>query len=432
MVVLPFRSFAKLTAEDLAAISGTLVKRFAEDGAVELVDPVPELADKGADVWLEADTLLLKGMKDYENLEFISAVTSLRRAAELQEETFREFSDTLGRRRMRETYLHLGLSRMEQGEVEEAEDWFARAARVDPLFEPDPRSYPPSARKKFAEAKEGAGVAYESSRDRLRELAKIVGADVIVSGGVRQEDASRWSIEVAWVDRWSGRSAIESVTAAAGDREALVTALDGAGPKLLAGVLSRPWPPGGTLLAVRRRATIGVVGAMLPDASIRHDTGLGQVYEWQEDVLQQGVYVGYAPWERGPWALETDLAVLLPQRMADRGWEQPTNAEGEFQTTAALDARLVHTVNRGGWGVSAGAGVAFNESIAAFRTVQTRSGVVFLWVTPVVTVGASRRLRDVAGVQTYVRLQVGAQYDVLGAGPSDWMFHSVAAGGLAF
>lgn len=432
LVLLPLQSYA-LSAEELDGVTRSLVERFRADPAIELVDAVPVLGEKAADDWLKADKLLYDGIQDYQDLQFVKAVEQLRESAELMERTFREFADVQGRRRMRDGYLHLGLARLEQGEQMEAEDWFAKAARVDPGFQPDPRAYPPAVRAQFLAVKtERLDASYEASRERLRELGKIVGVDVVVAGGVRHDAESGWFVEVAWVDRWSGRSAVETATTR--QREDLPKVVGDAAPKLIAGVLQKPWPPIGTSRSrTRRRFTVGAAGAYIPDARIVKPAGEGgQVYRWNDDIRQGGVHFAITPWERGVWAIETDVALYFPQKMSDRGWSSTFDASGDFQGGGSLGAHVVRSVALGRWGLSAGAGLALNESIASFRSQQTETGVVFLWMTPVVTASATRTLLARDGLETFVELQIAANYDALGSGPANWMIQSVAGGGVAF
>lgn len=433
LVLLPLQSYA-LSAEDLDAVSRELVERFRADPNVEVVDAAPVLGEKASGDWLKADKLLYDGIQDYQNLEFVKAVEQLRESAELMERSFREFSDVQGRRRMRDAYLHVGLCRLEQGEQKEAEDWFAKAARVDPGFEPDPRAYPPAVRAKFLEAKnERLDSAYEASRDRLRELGKLVGVDVVVAGGVRRESNERWSIEVAWVDRWSGRSAVE--TAPAASREDLARAVREASPKLIAGVLQKPWPPdGATASRTRRRFSMGGAGALLPDARIRKQASQGgQVFTWNDDIQQTGVRFALCPWERGGWAMETDLSIYLPQKMAPGGWDGSIgDASGTIEGGGNLGAHALRTFRRGRWGVTGGAGLAINESIASFRSSEIATGVVFIWMSPVVSISGTRTVIARGGVDTFVEVELAASYDALGSGPSEWLFQSVAGGGIAF
>lgn len=444
VVLLPLESHA-LAPEDLDAAGRRLAERFRADEAIELVDALPLLVERASDDWLKADKLLYDGIQDYQNLQFVKAVEQLGESAELMERTFREFADAQGRRRMRDAYLHLGLARLEQGEQNEAEEWFARAARVDPGFQPDPRSYPPAVRAKFQQAKrESLDASYEASRERLRELAKLVGVDVVVAGSVRRaadderrpterrQEAPRWFVEIAWVDRWSGRSAVDSVEAHEGSPDAIAAALDGAAPKLIAGVLQRPWPPALAARRSRRRITVGPTAALLPAARIVRSAGGGQVYEWSDTLVQRGAYVSFSPWERGAWSVETDVSVFAPQPMSSGGWETTFEATGEIQGAAAVGARAVRTVKRGGWGVAGGAGLAFNEAIASFRSPQTETGVVYLWFAPVVSLAASRTLLARGTMETFVELKVNAEWDALDAGPSDWRIQSVAAGGVTF
>lgn len=446
VVLLPLESHA-LAAEDLDAVTRHLAARFRADEGVELVDAIPVLADRGSGEWLRADKLLYDGIQDYQDLEFVKAVEQLRESAELMEHSFREFADAQGRRRMRDAYLHLGLARLEQGEQTEAEEWFGRAARVDPGFLPDPRAYPPAVRAKFQEAKsERQSAGYEASRDRMRDLARLAGVDVVVAGSVRRaaEDERRpgtgrsaaagtpWFVEIAWVDRWSGRSAVDSIEAPDGSRAALLAALDIGTPKLIAGVLQRTWPPAVASRRSRRRIAVGPTVAMLPSARIVRSAGGGQVYRWSDTLVQRGAYVAFAPWERGAWSLETDVSLFLPQPMSPGGWETTFEATGEIHGAAAVGARAMHTVRRGGWGFSGGAGLAFNEAIASFRSPQTETGVVFLWLAPVVSLAASRTVLARGGVETFVEVKVNAEYDALHAGPSDWLLQSVASGGVTF
>lgn len=432
VVLLPLQSFA-LSAEELDAVSRALGEQFRADPAIELVDAVPVLGEKAADDWLKADKLLYDGIQDYQDLEFVRAVEQLRESADLMERTFREFADVQGRRRMRDGYLHLGLARLEQGEQMEAEDWFAKAARVDPGFQPDPRAYPPAVRAQFLEVKtERLDASYEASRDRLRELGKLVGVDVVVAGGIRHEAEGGWFVELAWVDRWTGRSATE--TAATTGREDLAKVVRDATPKLIAGVLQKPWPPPGTARSrMRRRFTVGAAGAYIPNARIVKPAGVGgQVYRWNDDIQQGGVHFSITPWERGVWAIETDVALYLPQKMSDGGWSSSFDASGEFQGGGSLGAHVTRSVAFGRWTLGAGGGIALNESIAAFRSPQTETGVVFLWMTPVVSASATRTLLARDGLETFVELQFAANYDALNSGPADWMIQSVASGGVAF
>lgn len=433
LVLLPLQSYA-LTAEEIEEVSRALLERFRADRQVELVDAVPILGEKAASDWLKADKLLYDGIQDYQDLEFVKAVEQLRESVELMERTFREFADIQGRRRMRDAYLHLGLSRLEQGEQQDADDWFAKAARVDPGFQPDPRVFPPAVRSKFLSVKgERLDSSYESSRDRMRELAKIVGVDVVVAGGVRHDDDPQrggWFVEVAWVDRWSGRSAVDTATAQ--EKSALARAVRDAAPRLLASVLQRPWPPAGRGARTRRRFTVGAAGAVMPGARIRQNAGGGQVYRWSDDIEQGGVHFGLSPWERGAWAIETDVSLYLPRKMSSGGWETEFDATGEFRGGGALGAHVLRSFRAGGWSVAPAVGIALNESIASFRSQQTETGKVFVWMTPVLSVAAQRTLSSREGLETFVELDVAASYDALGSGPSPFMLQSVASGGVAF
>ena len=434
-MLLPLQSYA-LTAEELESVSRVLLERFRADPALDVVDAAPVLAEKASGDWLKADKLLYDGIQDYQNLEFLKAVGQLRESAELMERTFREFADVQGRRRMRDAYLHVGLARLEQGEQAEAEDWFAKAARVDPGFEPDPRAYPPAVRAKFLEAKnERLDASYEANRGRLRELGKLVGVDVIVAGGVRREpgEGGEWFVEIAWVDRWSGNSSVE--TARAASREDLARAVRDASPKLIAGVLQKPWPPeGSTASRTRRRFSMGGAGSLMPGARIRKEASQGgQVFRWNDDIQQTGVRFALCPWERGGWAMETDLSIYLPQKMAQEGWDRNIgDASGTFEGGGSVGAHALRTFRRGRWGATFGAGLAINESIASFRSSEIATGVVFIWMSPVVSISGTRTVIARGGVDTFVEVELAASYDALGTGPSDWLFQSVAGGGIAF
>lgn len=428
--VLRLRSLSA-NPDDLAALSAQLTEALASAEGIEVLDPVAALVEKGANDWLRADKLLYDGMQDYAALRLEEAIAKLREAAELGQASFRADGDAQGSRRIREACFYLGLAHLELGEMREAEEWLGRAVLAEPTFVPDPRSYPPAARTKYAEVREAAsGPAYETARDMLEPMAARIGADVLVTGGVGRTPQGTDVLEIVIADRWKGRLAVESIPATGSSRERFSAALAAATPRLVAQVLDRPW---GTAATRRPRARASVGYAMHVYDRLALDGRVGsQSFRYRGNVVLHGVALSLTPWQRGALSVETDLAFFAPRALARGGFRKPSLAEGRVLFAGAAAVRGVGTLRAGRWAFAGGAGLAVNEIVAGlaapdFAAPDNQLGIETFWPAPLVTASVRRELWSSA----HLKLDVAAEYDAF-TGPARGSVRTALSGGMSF
>ena len=426
--------------EELAALSDELTKKLAATDGVTIVDAVAPLVEKGADEWLRADKLLYDGIQDYGDLKFDSAVEKLSEAVTIGESTFREYADAQGPRRLREAYLYLGLSKLEQGDELDATEWFKRAARVDPTFEPDERDYPPAARAKYEQVR--ADVAQSPTvvgRETLEPLAEKVGADVIVAGRVTHGAGGDRALEIVIDDRWKARLSVESVPID-GDTANAVSALDLEMPNVTSHVLDRSYDP---FAVATRRISAGFAMLSVAPAHFRGSVpGNGSPYDVRRGASLGGLAIEAMPIRRGGYALRAHLSIYPLSTDLPVAKAQPPSTT-TFQPRVVFAFRLgglaVREWQHGPWNASAGVGAAAQEvsyGIAAPSWGNAGNVAAYnpVWISPMAGLSGAYHF----GRAGFVQLSLEGQYDGAAVrvssepAASQFSLESVAQGGVSF
>ena len=432
VVVLPLQSY-EVQSEPLDRLTRHLRRRVAEDAGLRIVDPIPLLIDAGSDQWLHADKLLFDGMQDYNNLDYASAVTKLRKAAEISERSFRDLADVHGKRRMREIYLYLGLSRLEQGEPSEADLWFLQAAQVDPTFEPDALNYSPAARKAYAAAREKLAGAPPLTRDRLSTVCALAKADVILAGGVTLSSASAdpgMGVELVVYQREGGLLRAQRLTLSGGETDIEVTevALDENLPPLLAALAGRPWPEPTPPSRLGGQLTAEYTGGLMPEADILLKVR-NQQFRYEGPVTQHGIGLRVVPWQHGGWSAEARLAFYAPRALPGTGGlPSATNPRGSLPFSATLGGELTRTWFVGDWQLGAGAGLGVRQLVGTFNSDISLKTDAWTWFYP----SASAVVRRDLSKRSYTYMRVGAEYDVFSAGVAPFTLTWSAGAGIGF
>jgi hypothetical protein len=443
VAVLRLRSWVA-TPEELASLSEDLKTAIGKEPGLSVVDVSPPLVEKGADDWRHADKLLDDGIAAYGDLRLPEAVENLREAVELCRATYREYADVLGPRRLREAYLYLGLAKLEQGDEADAQEWFRQAARMDPSFEPDPRSYPPAVREKYRDAKQGlTGAPYESSRDILEGMAEKVGADVVVTGGVTKGPGGQRMLEIVIDDRWKGRMLVES--AQAGDTpDAASAALAAELPKITARIHDKGFDPP----AVARMSAGGGYALRFSHEAEFHGSLGSSDYQWRRPLALSGFHIAFVPWSHRGISIPTDLAFYAPDSLSHGGFEGPgfpdhpsrtKSVQGRMIFFGSFGVAVTPTWNVGATAFSAGPGLVVNDTVLAFAkpsfaaSTKDETGQAAFWIVPTLRT----QFRRTVGRQGFVEVGFIGEYDrfarTLGLDePDDWSIRSQAVGGVSF
>lgn len=413
----------------MESVSAEITSRLRDRKEISVLDPIRSLSQEGSDHWPEADHLLFSGIEAYrEKLDYPEAVKDLRASLAIDDATWREYADLQGPTRVRDACVYLGLARLEQGDAEEAESWFQRAATTDPGFVPDEKQFPPAARKAFAAARgKLTGVPVETSLDRLLPMAEHMGADVLVTGGVGATRNGGVTLQLIVVDRRTGESNQQSVGGGDGSREALLKAVEEVAPQLLSRVLGAEIIAREAALS-RVRYEVGLDAREMPGAKVNSVDAAGGRYNWSGVFALAGVRLGVT--RLTPGSLLIDGGITLVPGEAQPGSFINSLPGATLGSQLALGAHgyLAPARQWQGWTFAAGPGLEATYDLLVLRSSGSLVYLSPTWAGPAVLGLARRNI----GRSAFIQGALGAEYDFLGHAPAPFAVRAQLTAGTSF
>jgi tetratricopeptide (TPR) repeat protein len=366
----------------------------------DAANPWPALIDRNEALWLESDKLLFDGKTAYQALSYDEAEPKLLRAAEIMESSHRALADPLGPRRLRETYLHLGMAFLERDQTDKAVEWLKKAVTVDPGFEPDPRLYAPAVRTAYGDVRRTlTGAPARPSGTTLAELAATTSVDVIVATAL--STGPKKSLAAVTWDNRAGTMFAETVQVGGASLGQLKPALRVLSSSILGRVVGKRTRTltGSYAMAMWPRATIPLKAARQP-------------YEYEGGLTLNGVAVSMSPWRNSQWVARATLALYLPRDIPGDGGLPSGNPRADIGTAAALFFDGARWWRYGAWRAEVGGGLSIREVFARFRSSLAQKSQLFVWASP----HAFGSVRRSLPANTFVELELGAEYDVFSQG----------------